>query len=86
MTQLTVRGYGEDLEKVLRAVARERGVSLNRAAVLLMKKGAGIAPDTSPNVVGSALDHFIGTWSPAEEQEVLDTIRSCDQLDEELWR
>ncbi len=38
-----------------------------------------------PAVIGSALDHLIGTGGPEDEQEVVQAIRSCERIDEELW-
>jgi len=43
MKQLTIRGFDEQLEKQLRGVAESRQISLNRAAILLMRRGAGLA-------------------------------------------
>ena len=63
-----------------------QGLSLNRAALLLMRRGAGLleSPEASATV-GSALDSFIGKWSPDEEQRLLDSIAVCESVDEELW-
>ncbi len=38
MNQLTVRGFDKDLQRCLREFARRQGVSLNRAAVTLMRR------------------------------------------------
>ena len=41
MNQLTVRGFDKELERRLRRTAKERGVSLNQAAPILLREGAG---------------------------------------------
>ena len=43
LAQLTLRGLDARLWQRLREVARERDLSLNRAALLLLRRGAGLA-------------------------------------------
>lgn len=97
MRQLTLRGFDPTLERCLRELARERQISLNRAALLLMRRGAGLAGAAdiagtgtagtgTVRHVGHALDSFIGVWSKEQERELLDAIGPLDQIDGELWR
>ena len=87
MKQLTVRGFDKDLERRLREVAKVRGVSLNQAALILLREGAGLdGPRRRANVVGDSLDHLIGSWSKAEESEFLRAIGSFEEIDPSLWR
>ena len=44
MKQLTVRGFDDDLERSIRQLARREGISLNQAALKLLRRGAGL-PD-----------------------------------------
>jgi hypothetical protein len=93
MKQLTLRGFDEELEGRLEKLARERSISLNRAALLLMRRGAGLATlsdhsgDQSAGAptIGSALDRFVGVWSEDEEREFLCSIDDLDRVDSELW-
>ena len=87
MDQLTIRGFDEELGERLQELARERGISLNKAALLLLRRGAGLgAEGPPPNVVGDALDEFMGIWTPEEEQSFLDSIDVVEQVDESLWQ
>ena len=87
MRQLTVRGFDEELAKHLRKVARQKGVSLNKAALLLLRKGAGIGEERGDDsVVGDTLDHLIGAWSKREEREFLKAIETFEQIDASLWK
>ena len=87
MKQLTLRGFDARLERCLHELARERRISLNRAALLLMRRGAGLAGASGTvRIVGPALDSFIGVWSREQENELLDAIGPLDQIDAELWR
>lgn len=87
MNQLSVRGFDKELERKLSDLARRERVSFNKAALLLMRRGAGLVEAAgSPAVVGDALDAFIGRWSEADEKRLLDSIASCEVVDEALWK
>lgn len=87
MKQLSIRGFDKELVRRIRALARREGVSLNRAAIQLMRRGAGLVePSGCANTIGDALDGFIGSWSAAEARSVLERIASLDQIDPDLWR
>ena len=85
--QLSVRGFDKALERRIRAIARRDGLSLNQAALLLMRRGAGLveSPDAAA-AVGDGLDGFVGRWSAKEEQEFLAGIASLETADEGLWK
>ncbi len=86
MTQLTIRGFDEHLERYLLRLARNEGLSLNKAALKLMRRGAGLdTPADRRDVIGDGLDEFIGVWSKEEEQEFLDSIQIFEQIDESFW-
>jgi hypothetical protein len=79
MKQLSLRGFDEELLERIRNVARNRGISLNKATILLLRRGAGLQENrNAAAVVGDSLDHLIGKWSEEEEKELLETIRHLD--------
>lgn len=87
MEQLSMRGFDKELSKRLRAVAKERDLSLNRAALLLMRRGAGLSEEkSSAAAVGDALDRFIGSWSAAEERSLLKAIKPLSVVDADFWK
>jgi hypothetical protein len=68
---LSLRGFDPELEKEIREIARKQGISLNRAAICLLRKGAGLAEsDKTKDVVGNSLDHLIGEWSEKESEQL----------------
>jgi hypothetical protein len=86
LKQLTLRGFDSELERRLRLEARSRGVSLNQAALRLLRRGAGVGDERSaPNAVGSALDHLIGTWSEADARSLREATAAFDDVDQEFW-
>lgn len=84
MKQLTVRGLGDDLTRAIRRLANRDGTSLNRAAVKLLRRGAGLE-ETHSDTVGSSLDHLIGTWSDADADEIERALRHFERIDEAVW-
>ena len=87
MKQLTIRGFDEELLDRIEELARQEGLSLNRAVLRLLRKGAGLErPSRSPEVVGDSMDELIGTWTEEEATQVLDAVADFDEIDEAMWR
>ena len=86
MDQLTLRGFDDELERALKALARREGISLNQAALRLLRRGAGLANGRhQPATVGDSLDHLIGVWSDDEAGQFTECVRELDVVDESLW-
>lgn len=86
MNQLTIRGFGARLERKIRQLARAEGISVNKAVLRLLRKGAGLGDDGSEReVVGDALDHLIGTWTQEEAEEFDQATAELSTLDPSIW-
>jgi hypothetical protein len=86
LKQLTLRGFDKPLERRLRDEARSDGSSLNRAALKLMRRGAGLDHAAPVRGVGASLDHLIGTWSAEDARVMHEATRVFERVDEDLWR
>jgi hypothetical protein len=87
MNQLTIRGFGDELKNRLVRLARRRQISLNKAALVLLRRGAGLTESGGGSqVIGSSLDNLIGTWTEVDETEFMEAVQPCEAIDEELWR
>ncbi len=87
MHQLTLRGFDDELRRSLQQLARSQGLSINKAALLLLRRGAGLEEPVSRSVVvGDSLDHLIGTWSEDDAAEFTAAVASCEQIDESFWQ
>ncbi len=87
MKQLTLRGIEGELELRLLDLSRREGISLNQAVLRLLRKATGLdAPSHRDDVIGSALDRFIGTWSAEEARQVNEAAEDFERIDESLWR
>ena len=86
MNQLTIRGIDDALESRIQQLAHQEGISLNRAVMKLLRRGAGLAErGGSANTIGTALDHLIGTWTAEEASETEQALEDLSQVDEAMW-
>ena len=85
MSDISLHGFDKELELRLAEIARREGVSMNEAALRLLRRGAGL-PDAPTGEIGDALDGFIGRWSEADEHALLESIAVCETVDEALWK
>lgn len=87
MDQLTVRGFEPRLERELKRLAKEQGVSLSQAALELMRRGAGLsAPKGMPPRIGDAINRFVGTLSSEDAVALEEAAEQFEGIDPELWR
>lgn len=86
MTQLTIRGFDPELVRRLQMLAEREGLSLNQAALKLMRRGAGLEPTTGSFEIGNAIEKYSGVWSEAEAREFREATRDFDRIDPDMWR
>lgn len=87
MNQLTLRGFDEALQEKIRSLAKSQRISLNRAALLLMRRGAGLDEGAKPrDVIGHSLDRFIGDWPEMEAREFDKAVAVFEDVDEDAWK
>lgn len=87
MNQLTVRGFDKRLEQRIRQLAQRECVSLNKAALQLLRRGAGLDSDASdPQAIGVNLDDFIGSWEESDAEAFDAAMAEFEEVDEEQWR
>ena len=86
MNKLTLRGFDDELACSIRRLAEREGLSLNQAVLKLLRKGAGL-PDNVEGVgkVGSSFDNLIGTWTPAEADEMDAALEEFELFDRPEW-
>ena len=87
MNRLTVRGFDDELSASVRRLAKREGISLNQAALRLLRKGAGLADDKgNPNEIGSSLDDLFGIWSFEEAEAFNAALDVFEIVDETAWK
>ena len=86
MNQLTIRGFDDELAGKVRQLAAREGISLNRAVMRLLRRGAGLGdPPDRVDIVGASLDHLIGTWSQEEAEQMNRALADLSSVDEAMW-
>ena len=86
MNQLTVWGFDDELSAAVHRLAKTEGISLNQAALRLLKKGAGLTDSKeNPHAIGSWLDDLFGTWSQGEAESFDTALEIFETVDESAW-
>ena len=86
MNQLTVRGFDDELSAIMRRLAHREGISLNQAALRLLRKGAGLTDRKgNPNAIGASLDDLFGVWSRDEADSFDAALEVFETVDESAW-
>lgn len=81
------RGFDDELASYIRQLATREGISLNRAVLGLLRRGAGLGDHKDAgDTVGSSLDHLIGTWTSEEAAEMDRALEDLSYVDEAMWK
>jgi hypothetical protein len=81
MAQITLRGLDPAIEREIRQTAKKSGKSLNRVVQDMIGRSAG--PDKK--LAAYSLRKLAGSWSEEDAVEFFKSIRSCEQIDAEMW-
>jgi plasmid stability protein len=81
MRQITIRDIDPDVEQKIRNIAKGKGKSLNQFIREIIHKE--FKPSESP---ASSLKNLAGGWSQEEAADFECSIKSCEQIDEEMWK
>ena len=85
MGQITIRDMDPEVEKAIRDLSKKTGKSLNRVIQEIIHKQTGF--DHKPKTpAADSLRRLAGGWSEKDASDFFDTIKSCEQIDEEMWK
>ena len=82
MTQVTVRRVAEAWVAKAKAIAAERGVSMNTVLVEALEENFGGKPEDWTN----GLEKFAGTDPEGFGPEFEEAMEDCSQIDEKTWK
>ena len=85
MSQITIRGLDPTIESKIRRLAKQSGKSLNRVILDMVYDYTGVKKRAEKPAANS-LRKFAGGWSEKEAAEFMESIKSCEQIDEEMWK
>ena len=84
MRQITLRGMDPEVERTIRRMAKTTGKSLNRIILDMIYQYTGLNKKNK-NPPAASLKELAGGWSDEDAAEFLDSIKSCEQVDEKMW-
>lgn len=85
MSQITLRDLDPDIEKRTRQEARKSKKSLNRVIQeMLQLKTDSLKTKRIPR--GQSLKSLAGGWSDQDAAEFFESIKSCEQIDEDMCK
>lgn len=80
MSQITLRGMDPELENAVRRLAARQRISLNKAALQLLRKGAGISDSKMPRGIGDGLDDWVGSMTSGDARAITEAVEELDRL------
>ena len=84
MRAITLRNIPPAIQKAIRAKARQKKISVNRAVIEMLEERVGVSQQK--RVVHHDLDRFIGSWTSREAQEFDKTLADMRKIDPGLWK
>ena len=85
MKAITLRNIPPDVQKAIRAKARQKNISVNKAVIELLQERVGILEHRRTTEYHD-LDPLAGSWSGREAKAFERAIEVGRQIDEGLWR
>jgi len=82
MSQITIRRIDPDIEREIRRIAKRSGKSINRVVLDIIYKSAGLGKKTP----AYSLKELAGGWSEKDALDFFESIKSSEQIDEEMWK
>jgi hypothetical protein len=85
MAQITLRGMDGEMEKKIRKIARQKGKSLNKVILDMIYQCTGQKKNVK-DPGEESLRKLAGGWSREQGEEFLESIKSCERIDEGMWK
>ena len=87
MRQITLRGIPENIETLAQEEAKSKGVSLNKAFISLLRRGAEqqATQRRKRTRVASEFSKFLGLWKEEDAATFDESLRHQRDIDKDLW-
>lgn len=85
MKTISLRNIPPEVENAIRAKARQKKISVNRAVIELLEERVGILKERR-TTVHDDLDELAGAWSAREAKAFQQVVEIARQIDKDLWR
>lgn len=85
MGQITIRGMDPEMEQEIRRKAMESGKSLNNILLEIISGQTGKKVKRK-NFHKESLLKLAGGWNKKDADEFMKSIKSCEQIDKDMWK
>jgi hypothetical protein len=87
MRQITLRGIPDNIETLAQEEAKSKGVSLNKAFISLLRRGAELqaSPRRKKPSTASEFSKFLGLWKEEDAATFDESLRQQRDIDKDLW-
>ena len=83
MNQITVRGIDPEIEQKIRKMARDSRQSINNILIGIIRQKF---QDKKHSYPAETLKQLAGGWNRQDALTFLNSINSCEQIDQEMWQ
>lgn len=84
MPQITLRGMDPEIEQKIRQISRRTGKSLNSVILEMIYNYTG-SNKIKRKKPAASLRKLAGGWSKKDTVNFFESIKSCEQIDEDMW-
>lgn len=84
MGQITLRGLDPEIEKKVRMISKTTNKSINRVIQEIIYEQSGF--NQKRNKASNSLRKLAGGWSEEDASEFFETVKPCEQIDEDMWK
>ena len=84
MKTISIRNLDDNLYKLIKSTARERGTSINKLIISFLEKI--FRPEKGGIPEYHDLDNLFSTWTEGEFREFSEALSSQREIDEQLWK
>jgi plasmid stability protein len=85
MKAITLRNIPAEVQKAIRAKARQKRISVNKAVLELLQERVGILERPQKTPYGD-LDELAGAWTAKEASSFETAVGAVRRIDAELWK
>jgi hypothetical protein len=85
MRAITLRNIPPSVQRAIRAKARQKRISINKAVIELLQERIGILEDHKKAIYDD-LDGLAGAWSAKQAAAFEKSVRAFRRIDPDLWK
>jgi uncharacterized membrane-anchored protein len=85
MASVSIHGLDDNILTLIKAHARNDGVSVNREVKKLLYRALGVKPPDS-EARRKLFEEFRGVWSEEEHKEFNQAVKDFDRIDDGDWQ